>query len=144
MRRLQIQRFSFLLGPFVVILIAGCGSGRYPVTGKVSYEDGSPLVEGNVVGEATVNGKLVSVQGNVGKDGTFAWGGEKAGDGALPGNYRVIVLPRGLGDSEVSEGILPAVEKKFTSFETSEITFEVKNKKNELNIKVTKPSRIPK
>jgi len=134
-------QLSRLLVAFIALIIVGCGPARHQVNGKVTYEDGSPLEEGNVVGEATIDGKLVSVQGNVQKDGTFKWGGEKSGDGAAPGTYRVIVLPRGLGDAEVAEGKLPAVDKKFTSFDTSEITFEVKSSKNELNIKVTRPTR---
>src|SRR5262245_52426221 len=88
-----------LLAPlFLLALAAGCGSGRYPVTGSVTYEDGNPVEAGTVIGEATVEGKSVSVQGKIEKDGTFSWGAAKPGDGALPGNYRVIVMPVALGD----------------------------------------------
>src|SRR5262249_44560620 len=67
---------------------AGCNSGRYPVTGRVVYEDGSPLTEGGVVGEATVDGKNVMARGTVGSDGRFEWGTERPGDGARPGSYK--------------------------------------------------------
>src|SRR5262245_51767809 len=40
---------------FLMALASGCGSGRYPVTGRVTYEDGSPVEAGTVVAEATVN-----------------------------------------------------------------------------------------
>src|SRR5262249_1392665 len=70
---------------------AGCGPGRYPVSGRVTYPDGSPVEAGTVIGEATVNGKLVGVQGTIAKDGHFRWGTEKPGDGAFPGNYRIVV-----------------------------------------------------
>jgi hypothetical protein len=86
-----------------------------------------------------VNGKPVGVQGNIEKDGSFRWGGERAGDGALPGSYRVLVMPRALGDSELAAGKVPAVDGKFGKYETSGITFEVKPEKNELNITVTRP-----
>lgn len=128
---------SFLV-PLVLLVAGGCGSARCSVTGRVTYDDGSPLDEGNVAGEATIDGKLVAVQGNIQKDGSFTWGSDKPGDGALPGTYRVVVLPRALGDSEMAQGMVPAVDSKFTRYETSDITFEVKSGRNELNINVTK------
>jgi hypothetical protein len=48
-------------------------------------------------------------------------------------------MPVALGDSELAEGKVPAVDSKFTKYETSGITFEVKPGKNELTIKVTRP-----
>lgn len=129
-----------LLAPLLLaVLAAGCGSGRYAVSGRVTYEDGSPVEAGTVIGEATVDGKAVSVQGNIEPDGSFQWGTERAGDGAPPGQYRVIVMPVALGDSELAEGKRPAVSGKYTRFETSGITFEVKPGKNNLSIKVERP-----
>jgi hypothetical protein len=106
----------------------------------VTYEeDGSPVEGGTVIGEATVDGKPVGVQGNIARDGTFSLGGERPGDGALPGNYRVLVTPPALGDSELSAGKVPAVDGKYTRYESSGITVEVKPGKNELPITVTRP-----
>lgn len=128
--------------PAVFLLLAlapGCGPGRADVSGRVAYEDGTPVEEGTVIGEATVDGKPVGVQGNIAKDGTFRWGGARPGDGALPGSYRVLVMPRALGDSELAAGKVPAVDRKFARYETSGITFDVKPGKNTLNIAVTRP-----
>jgi hypothetical protein len=105
----------------------------------VTYEDGSPVEAGTVIGEATVDGKPVGVQGNIERDGAFRWGTDRPGDGALPGKYRVVVMPAALGDSELAAGKTPAVDSKFTKYETSGITFEVKPGTNELNITVTRP-----
>ena len=140
MNSLRFGRAGLLVAATALLALAGCGSGRYRVSGVVTYEDGSPLTEGTVAGEATIDGKLVAVQGSVQKDGKFDWGTERPGDGAYPGTYRVIVLPRALGDAEISEGKLAAVEKRFTSYATSNITFDVKSGVNTLNIKVTKPA----
>jgi hypothetical protein len=118
---------------------AGCGSDRYPVTGRVTYEDGSPVTEGNVIGHSGEGQTSVTVQGNVQSDGTFEWGTDKPGDGARPGKYRVAVIPRGVGDAEAAAGMLPAVDPKFGDPATSGIEFEVKAGRNELNITVTKP-----
>jgi hypothetical protein len=123
----------------LLCFVAGCGSGRYPVNGRVTYEDGSPVEAGTVIGEATVDGKPVGVQGNIEQDGSFSLGGERAGDGAPAGNYRVIVMPVALGDMEMAEGKQPAVDGKYTQYETSGITLEVKPEKNVLNITVSRP-----
>jgi hypothetical protein len=139
MRRLTRHPLRVPAILFLLALASGCGSGRYPVTGRVTYEDGTPVEAGTVVGEATVAGKVVGVQGNIAANGTFSWGGDRAGDGALPGDYRVLVMPRALGDSELAEGKVPTVDSKFARYETSGITFEVKPGKNELNITVTRP-----
>src|SRR5262249_54224570 len=108
MSRRMPHRLSILVPLFLTALASGCGSGRYPVAGRATYEDGSPVEGGTVIGEATVNGKLVGVQGNIEKGGTFRWGADRPGDGALPGNYRVIVMPVALGDSELAAGKVPA------------------------------------
>jgi hypothetical protein len=139
MSRRICVRIHVLAPLLLAVLAAGCGSGRYPVTGRVTYEDGTPVEAGTVIGEATVDGKPVGVQGNIEADGTFSWGTERAGDGAALGHYRVIVMPVALGDSELSEGKQPAVDGKFTRFHSSGITFDVKPGKNELNITVTRP-----
>jgi hypothetical protein len=132
-------RLRVLVPLFLAALASGCGSGRYPVIGRVTYEDGSPVEAGTVIGEAKVHGKAVGVQGNIEQDGGFRWGTARPGDGALPGNYRVIVVPVALGDSELAEGKVPAVDGKFGKYETSGITFEVKPERNVLNITVTRP-----
>jgi hypothetical protein len=126
-----------------LVLVAtapGCGSARATVTGKVRYEDGSPVESGSVIGEATVNGKLVAVQGTIHKDGSFTWGGDREGDGALPGSYKVIVVPVSLSEYQLSQGQTSAVDGKYTRYESSGLSFEVKEGSNEFNITVKKPA----
>ncbi len=123
-------------------LISGCGSGLYPVNGRVTYEDGSPVPGGTVIGEAQVEGKMVSAQGAIARDGTFSWGTTSRGDGAWPGSYRVVIMPRALGESERAQGMVPAVASKYTRYESSGIAFEVKAGKNQLNIVVSRPGEV--
>lgn len=132
------RRSATLLTLAALTGVAGCGAGRYPVTGRVVYDDGSPLPEGSVVGESTDGGPVMA-RGSVKSDGRFEWGTDRPGDGAKPGKYRVIVIPRALGDAELAKGELPAVDGKYTKYETSGITVEVKAEKNELNITVNRP-----
>jgi hypothetical protein len=133
MRRLRV------LLPALALLAAGCASGRYPVSGRVTYEDGAPVEAGTVIGEATVDGKAVAVQGSIAKDGSFTWGADRPGDGALPGEYKVLVVPRALGDYEIAEGKRPDIDGKYGKYDTSGLKFEVKPQKNEFNITVSRP-----
>jgi hypothetical protein len=123
----------------LLAVTAGCSSGRYPVSGRVTYEDGSPVSEGTVIGLMEEGSTSVSVQGRIEADGRFSWGTDRPGDGAKPGKYLVAVIPRGLGDEETAQGKLPAVASKFSNPQTSGIEFEVKAGRNELNITVSKP-----
>src|SRR5262245_16876871 len=124
----------------ILVAAPGCGSGRARVHGRVTYEDGSPLTEGNVIGQMGEGTASVTVQGTVKSDGSFSWGTQREGDGAKPGKYRVAVIPRGLGDAEKAEGKLPAVDGKYANPATSGIEFEVKAGRNRLDIKVTRPT----
>ncbi|MBN9522881.1 carboxypeptidase regulatory-like domain-containing protein [bacterium] len=123
----------------VSLLAVGC-SGRATVTGRVTYPDGSPVESGNVVAEGTVNGKLVLVQGAISPDGSFRLGGDRPGDGVLPGRYKVAVHPVSLGDHELSAGKQPAVDGKYTRYDSSGFTLEVPPGGTELNLKVTRPT----
>lgn len=140
----RLARRVRVLALFFLVFIVGCGAARYPVSGRVTYEDGTPVEQGNVVGEATVNGKLVAVQGSISKDGSYSWGANYPGEGALPGDYKVIVQPRELGEQEISAGKLPDVDSKYGKYESSGLKFEVKPEKNEFNIKVSRPKPKPK
>src|SRR5262245_58050508 len=135
-RRLPALTLLALLGG-----VTGCGSGRYSVSGRVLYQDGSPVTEGVVVGESEDAGTKVMARGSVQPDGTFRWGTERPGDGARPGKYRVVVVPRALGDAETANGMLPAVDPKFSNPKTSGIEFDVKETDNEFNITVTRTRR---
>jgi hypothetical protein len=127
----------------LVVALPGCASRRSVVTGKVTYEDGTPVEGGSVIGEATVDGKLVAVQATIKKDGSFSWGGDREGDGALPGSYKVIVVPVSLSEYQLSQGERPAVDGKYTKYETSGLSFEVKEGRNEFNITVSRPKPKP-
>lgn len=132
----QISKSWLLL---VLLACAGCGSGRYPVHGRVTYEDGQPVPAGIVMAEATIEKEPVSVQGNIEQDGMFQWGADTPGDGALPGSYRVIIMPLTPSDLELSQGKKPDVPGKYGSYESSGITFEVKPQDNVLDITVSRP-----
>jgi hypothetical protein len=106
----------------------------------VFEEDGKPLDEGIVICEMKEGEKTVLARGSLERDGSFRLGTEKPGDGARPGKYRVLVVPRGLTQAELSaQGRI--IDPKFEKFETSGLALEVKPGHNELNITVTRPKK---
>jgi hypothetical protein len=124
----------------VLVALVGCGSGRFPVTGIVKYADGTPCPGGTVIAEGnTADGKLVSLQGNIEPDGKFTLGSLNPGEGGLPGSYKVMVMPIALSDFELGQGKKPDVSGKFGKFETSGLTFEVKDGPTNVELVVTKP-----
>lgn len=141
MLSLHLARRPFLVLVTLVALaaITGCGRPKYPVSGTVVYDDGSPFTSGGVVAmETEIDGKLVMSRGGIGKDGRFVLASEKPGDGAFAGSYRVRVLPHIVIDGPPSVGIPEAIQ----SFETSGLTFEVGSAIKDFTIKLgPKPAR---
>ena len=115
----------------VTCMVVGCGRPKYPVSGSVVYEDGSPFTSGGVVAmETDIDGKRVMSRGGIGPDGRFVLASERPGDGAFAGSYRVRVLPHVVIDGPPTAGIA----EKFQSFETSGLTFEVGPEQHEFTI----------
>ena len=70
----------------------GCGQRRYPVSGKVTYDDGAPYTAGGFVALEKGEGKdRILVRAPIGEDGTFRTGDGAAG--ALAGEYQVRLIP---------------------------------------------------
>jgi hypothetical protein len=122
----------------VVLGLTGCGSGRFPVTGRVLFEDGSPLEEGQVICESQEGEVKVMARGVLARDGSFRLGTERPGDGVPPGKYHVLVSPRPRTQEEEAQHLPPIIDRKFQSYATSGIELEVKES-TELPITVSKP-----
>jgi hypothetical protein len=100
-----MKAFSYFAICWLVFLSAGCsGSGSpydyVPVSGKVTYEDGTPLPSGGFVikffalDAPQVAGASPRLgQADVGPDGSFSSATSyKHGDGLIPGKHRVSFL----------------------------------------------------
>jgi hypothetical protein len=111
----------------LLFCFTGC-SGKIKISGTVTFSDGTPVTKGNVVFD---NGTQ-SYFGII-KDGTYVTGGNKAIEGIPNGTYKVW-----LAQTETTENTLDTdghvtsykvtqtIAKKFTSPNTTELTFEVK------------------
>ena len=110
---------------------------RYPVSGKVVFDDGEPVKTGVVEfipseGEFTANGQIQ-------RDGTFRLQTINKNDGAVPGKYKVIVkqfifydkLPKHKHDHGGD------VAKSFADVRTTSLEFEVRPEKNTADFEVS-------
>jgi hypothetical protein len=139
-------RADFSILALGVALLAGCGSGSYPVRGQVVWSDGSPAKElagGTVSFESQAAD--ISARGDIAPDATFSLSSLKKDDGLPPGTYQVLVAPP---DPDVSEDKnSPAVQgrrmipAKYQSYESSGMEVTVEAKQNDVTLTVEKAKR---
>ena len=101
---------------FACILMPGCGSDdlapRYSVTGKLTRQ-GKPLSKGtiNFVPMSVATGRAAT--GDIQPDGSFQLTTQDPGDGAMEGDYRVVVNVVDIDDSKVEKmpGGMPRLDQ---------------------------------
>ena len=132
-----------------MLLLAGCEQPPYktvPVSGKVTYDDGTPIPAQRVRVQfvplvAPVNAKQYPHPGNaeLSPDGTFAnvttW---KYADGVIPGPQKVIIQPL-----DNKEHLTAAVDPDYTT-NKSPLTLEVTAGMPPVDLKVPKPKAVGK
>ncbi|MDR3199609.1 MAG: hypothetical protein LBU34_17205 [Planctomycetaceae bacterium] len=125
----------------LLVLIIGC-SGKTQVSGKVTFDDGSPLTTGEVRFESA--GFLAS--GKIQSDGTYRLGSVTKSDGVPKGSYKVSIFA--MDESGILPGMLPGdapvpqslVAQKYRSGETSGLVCEV-NDSTTFDVTVEKPKQ---
>jgi len=130
------MRSILFFGLLLAVCCAGCGGGDgFPVGGKVTFPDGSPLIRG----EVTLISSSFTAGGHIVADGTYNI------NARVPaGIYQVTV--RAMADSpadpmrDVADAlpVRSLVDPKYNSPETSELTVEIKGRTTH-NITVTAP-----
>ena len=134
------RRFGPLLMLALAILPFGCGSGLYPVEGKVVWKDGSPAKElerGYVVFDLPE--KQTSARGTIQADGTFRLTTNKPNDGALPGEYKVLVVEVGrkaLGGPDATAIAPGAMDARFSDPSTTPLRATVVAGPNKITLTV--------
>ena len=138
-----------VFAPLALLLLplSGCGPDRpatYPVKGKVTFPDGSPVTAGMVVFELIIDDltKAHNARGKILEDGSyFLTTFDEEGDGAVPGRHRVIVQePYPEADVDEGELVPPrTIDPKYRTYEGSGLEFEVKEEENVIDITVTEP-----
>ena len=144
------MRKGFMLTGFWVYLVVltGCGS-NVQVTGKVTFEDGTPLTLGRVCFQT----ETMFADGPLKEDGTYTLGSQGENTGLPRGTYQVFISgamtppqlgagPGGAtGPASLRGSYTPGVsliDQKLTDRMTSGLTCEVTGR-TEYNITVTPP-----
>ena len=124
--------------PILLIALAGCSSGKHPVRGVVTLDDGSPLTKGLVVFERVEGGPPISARGDIGPNGRYELSTDKPGDGVPVGKYKVLINPLDSSDVPDEQKKLP-FDMKYMKFETSGLECEVKAGGTDYPIKLSRP-----
>lgn len=140
---MRIERLAPCMALALAFSLTGCGNRLYPVQGKVTLDDGTPLTKGLVVFEGGGGEKPVSARGEIQPDGSFQLSTNRPGDGVPPGSYRALINPMDLSDIPDEQKKLP-FDIKYMRLDTSELSFEVKAETNNLQIKLARPGKARK
>lgn len=136
-----MKHLYFLISFALLLFCSGCND-QQPLTGKVTFDDGSPVTVGTVV----FSSDKVQSFGVIKPDGTYSVSTSQTNDGLPPGTYTVYLS--GVDDiqkkkvvggdgSESEEDVRTSlIDPKFTSSTTSGLTFTVDGKTKTFDIKV--------
>jgi hypothetical protein len=139
------MRLSPVVSMFLAVAMTvavGCGGSTdaVPVTGKVSYK-GQPLTNGTIL--LIPEGQGQAPTGMIQPDGTFKLTTYKKDDGAVPGNYKVVVqvFPEegdamGLPGMEFGNA-KPPIPEKYMDASRTDLTVVIKESDNNLDLQLT-------
>ena len=149
MKVMSLRSSVFMAVGLIAAGVCGCDPGHpktYPVSGKVVFEDGTPLTSGGFVGfESTpAEGLPVNARGLIRGDGTFVLSTfSDDGDGAVAGRHRVLVRAQRQQVTSVEEKRYvipePIIDARFERYETSGLEFNVQDGNNQLTVVVQRP-----
>ena len=134
----------------VFLALTGCGKG-FPVGGKVTFPDGSPLTVGYVCFETPT----MTLTGTINSSGEYKISGASPEEGVPAGEYQVYIAGAVKSGSEnsgppeldsdgnalvrtIDKPDIPLIHPKYTTKSSSGLQCEVKGKTT-FNIEVTQP-----
>jgi hypothetical protein len=131
-------------GILAVLLLGfcGCGTAKYPVTGKIVFKDGTPLPGGLIVFSPVDPANHTGARGYIDADGTFTMSTDSEGDGSLAGRYKALIRgpTQGHGEDDPLSKV-PMIDIKYYSFEKSGLEFDVKPGPNDFTITVDRNTK---
>jgi hypothetical protein len=141
-----------MLTASLIVVVAGCGGGlkTYPVEGRITYDDGSPVKGGTISFESdsgtATDGKPTPIyaRGTIGADGSFRLVTNRELKGAIAGVHRVAIdePPVAGSDFDVLQAgprnkrVIPA---KFASYNTSGLEVTIEPRMNVITITLQRP-----
>lgn len=119
--------------------VIGCGRRTYPVRGKVTFKDGTPLTQGTIAFmPLDEENKKVSCRAFIREDGTYEAGTYQDTDGAYEGRYELAVSPGFPPNPDRPPKGWPPINRRFGRFEESGLKLTVKPETNVFDIIVEK------
>jgi hypothetical protein len=101
---------------------SGCGGETlFPVSGTVTYKDGKPVTAGLVIFEPV--SQKISARGEIQADGSFQLGTHRDNDGALEGEYKVLIAPP--PQPEEGKRRRSPIHPKYRNLESTPLRFTV-------------------
>jgi hypothetical protein len=116
---------AYCLG--ILLILVGCGAGpeTVPATGEVLFPDGTPLTAGQIEFRSS-DASLPPARGVIDKDGQFRLAVSSELDGAVPGEYRAILIPEALDEFGPNSGAsTQRIDPKYMDYKTSGLKFTV-------------------
>jgi hypothetical protein len=111
----------------ILFIFTGCGGDpkTVPATGQVLLPDGAPVTSGQVEFRSS-DATVPAAMGAIGKDGRFRLATAGQTDGAVPGEYRAVVIPAIPDESSASAAAATIrIDPKFMDYKTSGLKFSV-------------------
>ncbi len=139
-RRSISSRLFLIAGTIALFIQAGCGPKMHPVSGTITYADGTPMPgEGQIIFNAMEPKKdQGNPRGMIQADGSFHMGTLGEADGAPEGKYRVAIMPTPPHNVNKPPPNWPPLHRKYLSHDTSGLEFTVLSGRNKLNLVVEK------
>ncbi len=124
----SIRRSVMALVTVALAVTAGCGKSdrpaTYPVTGKVTFGDDTPLAGGQITFRSLDH--PLSASGAIQPDGTFQLTTYEPNDGAVAGRHRAAVVPPTPTDFDPDEGpFTPLIDPRLQDLQASGLEFTV-------------------
>jgi hypothetical protein len=144
-----VRLARLLVAVLAILGVNGCGgSGAYPVSGKLVYEDGEPVRDAigcTII--ASCDELRTSSIGTIMDDGAFRLTMMKPNDGALPGRYKVTinVNPPDADSSpeekaewkrRIAEFGMPFIDPIYCKAGSSPLEINVEGNKNDITLQL--------
>lgn len=112
---------------FACAACVGCSDQleTYPITGKVQFENGNPVVVGNVEFQSIEH--KINARGEIQRDGTFQLTTFNDNDGAVAGEHKCVVIQTVMVEHIPGHrgSVIGVVNPKHASYATSGLSFTV-------------------
>lgn len=132
------QRLACFCIVGVAVFASGCNQSEnlYPVSGTVVFEDGSPVMFGDI--EFQASQEPINARGKIQRDGSFKLGTRSSSDGAVVGEHKVVIVQTVTNhfNLEVVHDHGHVVDPMYSDYQTTDLTVEVKPEKNEIKLVV--------